>query len=331
MDGLNIEFRGNPVEFMQTHILHPNPSWSIEGGILDQRDLQTGIHSFDILRPHGTAALYRLKFWERGALFLHQTKVPEGTFQRVTVAAHQPTLMEKVKGYFTDPRYHDDPNPRRSNEGPIKAYWLPFQMNRTFEMDLGAAANYFFTAGLSGCTVVVSGNPQAPHVAHINRMNGAELNAMIQKYNPSYAAPTKAETTQRQVMLQELQAVVAARNAGLGAPGKLPSLRGKNYGVRELNPWAVNPKGAVDVGGPSKGTGNLYFGVCDFEEHYKGPSEFDCLAQVTGHRNANTGNWRFFYQKLSSGANRAEAFYVVRGQLQCLICKTTPDKCVCPT
>jgi len=33
MDGLNVDFRGSPIEFMQTHILHPNPSWSIEGGI----------------------------------------------------------------------------------------------------------------------------------------------------------------------------------------------------------------------------------------------------------------------------------------------------------
>src|SRR5580658_9021853 len=123
-------------------------------------------------------------------------------------------------------------------------------------------------------------------------------------------------------MLQELKAVTAARAAGLGAPGKIPTLRGNNFGRRELNPWAVNPKDALEVGGPSRGTGNLYFGVCDFEEHYKGRGEFDCLAQVTGFRSMNTGNWRFVYQKFSHGANhQIGAYYFTRGEILCLFCK----------
>ncbi len=330
MDGFNALFKGDPLGFMEDHILHPNPSWSILGGDQDMRDLVTGIQSFDILKPHGTASLYRLKFWERGAIFQHKTVVPPGTFRREMVAAHQPTLGERFKSYWTDPTYHDNPNPPRSNEGPINAYWLPFKMNRTYEMDLGDRADFFFTAGLSGCTVVVAGDPKRPHVAHINRMDGADLNGLMTKYNPGGPAPTKAETTQRQIMLQELKAVAAAREAGLGAPGKIPTLRGNNFGKNDLNPWSVSPKGAIEVGGAVKtGTGDLYFGVCDFELNYKGPSEFDCLAQVSGFRSRTTGNWRFVYQKLSSGANRQAAYYFVRGKLACVICKADPATCAC--
>jgi hypothetical protein len=329
MNGLNGLFKGNPIAFMQEHILHPNPGWSNSGGILDQRDLITGIQSFDILPPTETANLYNLKFWDRGASFLHEQSVLPGTFTRTMTPAFQPTFWSHAKAFIVG---GDSPqDSRRSDESPIRAYWVPFRMNRTYELQLGTEANFMFTAGLSGCSVVVSGDPQRPTVAHINRMNGPELEHMIQKYNPQYATPTKAETTQRQIMLQELKSVVAARNAGLGAVGKIPRLRGVNYGKNELNPWALNPRHAIDVGGPRRqGTGNLIFGVCDFEHHYNGPSEFDCLAQVTGVRNMNTGNWRFYYQRLSSGKSKLGPYIYERGTLQCIVCKTSPDRCVCP-
>ena len=51
MNGLNGEFKGNPVNFMRGHILHPNPGWSNSGGIVDQRDLPSGHRRLQQPRP----------------------------------------------------------------------------------------------------------------------------------------------------------------------------------------------------------------------------------------------------------------------------------------
>lgn len=246
----------------------------------------------------------------------------EGGFGKTfTASGRTDSILDALKGTVTDRR--------ASNEPPIRAYWLPFKMNRTYEMDLGTSADFFFTAGLSGCTVVVGGDPQAPHAAHINRMDGPELQKIMDQYRPvrntmdpfgihdfepDYKdlrpAATKGETTTRQILMQEIKAAAAARAAGT-------SLRGTNFTPRTA--------GGVTVGGP-RGAGNHIFGVLDFEKHYKGVSDTEATASVTGYRDRASGNWHFVYQMFGSTGHK----YYMRDRLRCLICKLTVDSCTCP-
>jgi hypothetical protein len=320
MDGLNVLFSGNPIPFLKYNLLHPNPAWGLETHVADPRDLETGLQSFDILKPdEGSHGIHQLKFYDRGAQHLHGAKVEN--FQKTFQPGGRPdSFFDKVKGTVEASR--------KSDEGPIMAFWLPFKMNRTYEMDLDASANFFFTAGLSGCTVVVSGDPQHPHAAHINRMENTELQSLMDRFRPKRnsmdplgvqnmdggyedlrPAPTKAETTTRQTLMQEIKAAAAARAAGT-------SLRGNNYQPRRT--------GAVQVGGP-KATGTHIFGVVDFALHYEGPTALDATANVVGIRNTATGNWHFVYQVFGSTGHN----YYQREPLRCVVCKLKVDNCTC--
>jgi hypothetical protein len=160
------------------------------------------------------------------------------------------------------------PEPR---EAPIHAYWLPYEADTTYEMTLGAQANYFFTAGLSGCCVVVNGEPTAPRVAHVNRTEAgsAKFQAVIAQsraveeamakqramsQGQTYTSTTGKEAqTSREIMFQELKSKVAARQAGRNA-------------AQDLN------------------------GYCKWGEQYHQ------LCGVVGVRNQATGVWSFYYQ-----------------------------------
>lgn len=318
MDRNNLIFRTQPVAFLQYNLLHPNPSWGLETHIVDPRDLQTGIQTFDILNPasgdRGSRGLHQLKFYDRGAQHLHHgtvlgSKNAEKTF---TASGRIDSLWDTFRDTVTEAR--------TSNEPPIRAYWLPFKMNRTFEMDLNNQADFFFTAGLSGCTVVVSGSPQTPHVAHINRMEGSELTSLIDKYRPRRIStdplgvhnfdggyedlrptPTKAETTTRQILMQEIKGAAAAKAAGA-------TVRGTNYTPRDLGGGT-----GVQVGGPQL-AGNHIFGVVDFAQHYAGTSALEATANVVGYRNTATGNWHFVYQVFGSTGHN----YYMRQRLKCV-------------
>jgi hypothetical protein len=299
--------------------------------------------------------MHQLKFYDRGAQHLHSAsveRVPNPTgksaweFTKSFTASGRPdSLIDKFLDQVTDARV--------TNESPIHAYWLPFKMNRTYEMDLGSQADYFFTAGLSGCTVAVGGNPRAPHVAHINRMDGPELQGMFEKLVPMSDAEllerqraratgehfqrttpkaTKAETTTRQVLLQELKALAATPlNQALGTfgrnlrPSEVTKLRGNNYAPRDTGGVSPYTGDAVTVGGPRQG-GNYIFGVLDFEEHYKGLSALEATANVVGYRNTGTGNWHFVYQVFGSTGHK----YYMRDPLRCLICREKAENCTCP-
>jgi len=50
----------------------------------------------------------------------------------------------------------------------LAGYYLPWKKNHSRVMKLGAAADFFFTSTLTGCTVQVFGNPLAPTVTHSN-------------------------------------------------------------------------------------------------------------------------------------------------------------------
>jgi hypothetical protein len=55
----------------------------------------------------------------------------------------------------------------------ISAYWLPFKENKRRTIRLDNQANYFFTATLTGCSLVI-GSGANPFVSHINYQTGAE-------------------------------------------------------------------------------------------------------------------------------------------------------------
>lgn len=320
MDGMNLLFKIGPVAFLEYNLLHPNPAWGLDAHVSDARDLVTGTHAFDILKPDdGSHGVHQLKFFDRGAQHLHGATVER--FEKTFSASGRPdSWWDRVSGSVMERR--------SSNETPIIAHWLPFRMNRTFEMDLDNSADFFFTAGLSGCTVVISGDPQRPHAAHINRMENPDLPALMDRFRPRRVstdplgvqnldggyedlrpAPTKSETTSRQVLMQEIKAAAAAKAAGT-------RLRGNNFQPRTV--------GNTVIGGPEN-AGNYIFGVVDFDLHYKGPTPLDATANVVGYRNSATGNWRFVYQVFGSTGHR----YFMRERLRCVVCKVQTNGCAC--
>ncbi len=168
-----------------------------------------------------------------------------------------------------------------AREVPIRAYWLPYEADKTHEMMLGADANYFFTAGLSGCSVIVSGDPTAPRVAHINRTeeSGDVFNRVVKAPRAAedviaqqraratggrfYSRVDKEAQTSRQLMFQELKTKVAARAAGRDTAGDL-------------------------------------LGYCKWGEQYHS------LACVMGVRNVASGAWTFHYQRYVNTAAPAD-------------------------
>jgi len=81
--------------------------------------------------------------------------------------------------------------------GGFNAYYLPWdETGGALYMTLGGAADYFFTAGLSGCSIMISGNPTAPTVYHcgIGGWPTSAYCAMGAGYNnPDPTGPTSTE------------------------------------------------------------------------------------------------------------------------------------------
>jgi hypothetical protein len=322
MDGLNHKFTTGTIRFLETFAVDINPSRIINN---DPAYFVSGVQFFDI-HPLEYPNACIVKFYPPAQHSEH-TSEPITSGQRFNMLTGTITPSPQVSAFIQKPA----PKTTKPLETPFKAYWLTYEANATHEMDLGAACNFFFTAGLSGCTVVVSGNPQTPHVAHINRADGVELGRKFDKFMPNRVQfnrpePTKAETTTRAMMLQELQAAVKARAAGVN-----PKLTGNNFPKRDGDPWAVGK--VIELGGPSRG-GPHIFGVCDYALHYKGANPLQALACVVGMRNTATGNWHFYMQRLDAkpghmSVNRGAPQISRRGPLQCMVCKNEPAACTC--
>jgi hypothetical protein len=295
--------------------------------------MRPGVHPFDIIAlPYANA--FALKFWDRGGNAHHLEVQAYGTgSSRIEENPTEQNVTTTRIGKFWRQAGTDLSQLNRSNEKWMNAYWLPWAMNRTYEMDLNADADLFFTAGLSGCTFVVSGDPLTPHVAHINRMDGADLTGKMDQLRPQRVSvdplgirnfdggyedlrptPTKAETTTRQVLMQEIKASAAARAAGTG-------IRGTNYGRRNA--------GGINIGGPQM-NGNHIFGVVDWALHYSGPRTDDALASVVGLRDPVTHHWKFYFQKLSGVHHESiRGMVSKRGPLTCVVCKLPTELCQC--
>lgn len=51
---------------------------------------------------------------------------------------------------------------------PLRAYYLPWDANKSYYMTLGNQANFFFTAPMNGCAFLVKGPAATPTVCHAN-------------------------------------------------------------------------------------------------------------------------------------------------------------------
>ncbi len=270
MNNLNQAYRNNPTAFLSDNVLTMNPS--VAGALRDPRELQIGLQHFDI-RPLPYEGGTELKFFMDAGQGQHVGDRQVGRGGRMgdgedvqAFAARAPILQ--AIGVVWRAAANVRPQPR---ETPLFGYWLPYEADRTFETVLGNQANFFFTAGLSGCCVVVSGDPLAPRVAHINRTEtgNATFQSVVarpraveealarqraQAQGTSFASRTGKEAqTSRQVMFQELQSKVAARATG-------------------------------------RNTANDLLGQCKWGEQYRD------LAGVVGVRDTLTGVWAFYYQ-----------------------------------
>jgi hypothetical protein len=266
MNGLNLAYRSSPTNFLKEHVLTFNPSHADQ--TRDPRELVTGLQHFDI-RPLPYEGAAELKFFMDAGQAQHEGDRQVGTGGRLGTGGVIGAAMKQSIGVIWRPAADVLPEPR---ENPIKAYWLPYEADYTYETVLGAQANYFFTAGLSGCSVMVSGDPTAPRVTHINRTEAgsatfqAAVEQHIDKDDEAFAQRRamvrglqftsrtgKEAKTNRQILFQELRTAIAARQTG-------------------------------------RNTAQDILGYCKWGEHYRD------LCGVIGVRNQGSGVWKFYYQ-----------------------------------
>jgi hypothetical protein len=267
MDGLNQSYRTSPTHFLSNNVLAMNPS--IGAVNADPRELVTGLQHFDI-RPLPYPNAAELKFYIDAGQAQHVGDRQVGMGGGANAMGTGAVPVPRAVGVIWRPAPNVRPAER---EKPILAYWLPYEADKTYETILGAQANYFFTAGLSGCCVMVTGDPVAPRVAHINRTEAgsATFQAVVaqpliatddplerqraQALGTPFASRTDKEVqTNRQLLFQELETKVAARAAGRSTVGDL-------------------------------------HGYCKWGEQYSS------LCGVIGVRNQGSGVWSFYYQK----------------------------------
>ena len=145
--GLNKAFLNDPKGFMRSHTIEM--AW---GSLPTRNNQQIFISDFDLV-PNGNGAdgtpRCRLESYILNALGIAK--------------AHGP------------------------NSHPIHAYWLPYEANKYCETTLGNAADYMFTATLTGCTIGV-GSGHTPKVSHINHQANAGMDhpSILKKYNKHY-------------------------------------------------------------------------------------------------------------------------------------------------
>jgi hypothetical protein len=121
----------------------------------------------------------------------------------------------------------------------FQAYYLPYMNNTTKQMNLGNAANFFFTDKIDGCTFAAgTGQGQAPLVAHLNQQ--------------------RADGTIDQPALDTTVANVFA-----AAPGyrqlSLPDYISPEEQLMKTDPTAAAAKTHVTVIGIRNGTGWVFY------------------------------------------------------------------------
>lgn len=346
MKGNNGAYKRAPLPFLQRNlIVLAEPKWM---GDQDPRGLMAGIQTFDLV-PMRYQDTVELKFWDRGAMMPHKIVDIKGMGQGLpsegygSAGKRESVSLPRTVGHVIRPADMQGNTPIKSDEAPLKAFWLPWKLNRTFELQLDDQADFFFTAQLSGCTFTVSGQAEAPRVAHINRAETPELQQMHQErtqlpQNLAYKEgfekqralatassftsllppkPTKAGTTSKEMLLQEMKAAAEARAIRL-ASGAAPRVTAQ--GGRKPGESA-----------PRK---DYMFGYVDWARDYG--SNQENLVSVMGYRDTTTRHWKFVYQllRLRKDATLTRTSEVSNqpvkcGAVMCVVCKNPASDCTC--
>lgn len=64
--------------------------------------------------------------------------------------------------------------------GTFRGYWLPWHSGYAFRISLGSSADYFMTAKMNGCGIIIGGSRTNPLVIHAN-----EDNVSVPAFRPS--------------------------------------------------------------------------------------------------------------------------------------------------
>lgn len=145
--GLNKAFMNDPKGFMRSHIIEM--AW---GRLPNRGNQQIFVEDFDLV-PLGNGV--------------------DGT-PRCRLESYTLDLYGHAKAHG-------------ATSHAIQAYWLPYEANKYCETTLGNAADYMFTATLTGCTIAV-GSGSTPKVSHINHQANAVIDhpSILLKYNKHY-------------------------------------------------------------------------------------------------------------------------------------------------
>jgi hypothetical protein len=129
----------------------------------------------------------------------------------------------------------------------VRAYYLPWRSNAATTMQLGAAADYFLTSTLTGCTFDVYGTRTAPTVTHAN--NGAQPDlALSQDYMNALLEQIKAdEADAANAALQGNEARFRTHDYKLRAAPYLNSKFDKGYTIQKATTH-TNVVGYRDTG-----------------------------------------------------------------------------------
>jgi hypothetical protein len=159
--GKNREFMADPIAFMKKHSCFPTDIIESEQGRAYKQMNVT---------VSGAAAQYPLQ--EMGSAFkvgyLGFSKRPRGSAFNFQAPACADEVMG-VYGTYTP------------TAGRVKSYFLPWIQGGIMKIEIPAKGTvvvnddvkYFFTAGLTGCSIFIRGTPQAPIVYHAGGETGS--------------------------------------------------------------------------------------------------------------------------------------------------------------
>ena len=89
---------------------------------------------------------------------------PGHSIRTLTAASER----RRLKVMTTEAGRHTVEAALATDAAPLEGYYLPWDTNRSYHMQLDANADFFFTAPMNGCAVFVTGTDKRPWVYHTN-------------------------------------------------------------------------------------------------------------------------------------------------------------------
>lgn len=209
-------------------------------------------------------------------------------------------------------------------------YFLPYKPDAATEMTLGGAADFFFTSTLTGCTVHVSGPPNAPLVVHANAgaeyrnhyeaaKDGEERRIANSKGDEGLDANDKADA-------RILADIFATYHAQSHIDGMLPAAAGAkklvkgHYVGKYTN---SNFKNSMKHFTTRRG-----YRLSELEASYADTVKPEIAGFVYGMRDSN-GDWSLYYQASVSVHGREKKIFSLEAKYQTIhdaIVLSEPDQ-----